>query len=42
MANAQFTINGESDEYTSREDLTSHDELRTRAIGVGTPIYTYN
>jgi hypothetical protein len=38
----QFTISSEADGYTSRENLTSHDEPRTRAIDVGAPIYTYN
>jgi len=38
----QFTIGNEADDYTSREDLTTHDESRTRAIDVGAPIYTYN
>jgi hypothetical protein len=38
----QFTISTKADGYTSREDLTSHDEPRTRAIDVGAPLYIYN
>ena len=38
----QFTIGNEGDGYTSRWDLATHDELRTRAIDVGVPIYTHN
>jgi len=37
----QITISREAEGYTSHENLTSHDESRTRAIDVGTPIYAY-
>ena len=38
----QFTISTEADSYTSRENLTSHDEPWTGAIDAGAPIYSYD